>query len=56
MCGVGTRTALAGPRPTPSHDLHLIGAGGNALAKLRWGESSPVFRQGKQDRTLITTT
>lgn len=38
----------------PAHDLHLIGVGGNVLAKLRWG-STPVFRQGKLDWTLITT-
>lgn len=36
------------------YDLHLIGVGGNVLAKLRWG-STPVFCQEKLDWTLITT-
>lgn len=38
----------------PTHDLHLIGVGGNVLAKLRWG-LTPAFCQGKLDWTLITT-
>lgn len=49
----GDLMALAAPAH-PAHDLHLIGAGGNVLAKLRWGSTS-VFCQGKLAWTLITT-
>lgn len=38
----------------PTRDMHLIGVGGNVLAKLRW-RSTPVFCQGKLYWTLITT-